>query len=137
MRDRRDGSIRGSVGERSKCGNLREGTVMVASVAGRGFPRASLRGLGASCKRIGASVLVLAALAISSRPALSDFTQQGPKLSGTGAVGAAQQGTAMALSADGNTAIVGGASDDGGKGAAWVYIRSTGVWTQQSKLVAS
>jgi hypothetical protein len=62
------------------------------------------------------------------------WTQQGSKLVGTGAVGSAQQGFSVALSADGNTAIVGGNHDNGG-GAAWVYTRSGGVWTQQgSKL---
>jgi hypothetical protein len=66
------------------------------------------------------------------------WTQQGTKLVGTGAVGAAEQGTSVALSADGNTAIVGGNNDNSGAGAAWVFIRSGGVWTQQgSKLVGT
>ena len=44
----------------------------------------------------------------------------------------------VSLSADGNTAIVGGLSDNGGAGAAWVYTRSGGVWTQQgNKLVGT
>jgi len=59
------------------------------------------------------------------------WTQQGTKLVGTGAVGAARQGTAVSLSADGNTAIVGGYFDNSGAGAAWVFTRSGGVWTQQ------
>ena len=37
-----------------------------------------------------------------------EFFQQGPKLVGTGAVGSTDQGMSVALSADGNTAIVGG-----------------------------
>ena len=41
------------------------------------------------------------------------FTQQGPKLVGTGAVGTAVQGYSVSLSADGNTAIVGGFADNG------------------------
>jgi VCBS repeat protein/FG-GAP repeat protein len=66
------------------------------------------------------------------------MAQQGAKLVGTGAVGSAEQGTAVALSGDGNTAIVGGSADDSNIGAAWVFTRSGGVWTQQgSKLVAS
>ena len=36
------------------------------------------------------------------------WTQQGPKLVGSGAVGSAAQGYSVSLSADGNTAIVGG-----------------------------
>ena len=64
--------------------------------------------------------------------------QQGSKLVGTDAVGAAEQGYAVAVSADGNTAIVGGPQDRSGAGAAWVYTRTGGVWTQQgSKLVGA
>ncbi len=66
------------------------------------------------------------------------FSQQGPKLVGTGAVGNASQGYSVSLSADGNTAIIGGNGDNGGSGAAWVWTRSGGVWTQQGpKLVGS
>src|SRR5262249_52333243 len=66
------------------------------------------------------------------------WSQQGAKLVGTGAVGAAPQGEAVALSADGNTAIVGGFADNSDVGAAWVYTRSAGVWSQQgAKLVGT
>ena len=66
------------------------------------------------------------------------WSQQGAKLIGTGAVGLAGQGTSVAISADGNTAIVGGSSDNDTFGAAWVFTRSGGVWTQQGpKLVGS
>jgi hypothetical protein len=65
-------------------------------------------------------------------------TQQGPKLVGTGAVGTSAQGYSVALSADGNTAIVGGAGDNSTFGAAWVFTRSNGAWVQQgSKLVGT
>jgi hypothetical protein len=64
------------------------------------------------------------------------WTQQGSKLVGTGAVGNAAQGVSVALSADGNTAIVGGLQDNYDTGAAWVFTRSSGVWSQQGgKLV--
>jgi hypothetical protein len=49
------------------------------------------------------------------------WTQQGTKLAGSGAVGNAQQGSALSLSGDGTTAIVGGPIDNGGAGAAWVF----------------
>ena len=66
------------------------------------------------------------------------WTQQGSKLVGTGAVGQAGQGISIALSADGNTAIVGGPYDNGSTGAAWVFTRNGGLWTQHgSKLVGS
>jgi hypothetical protein len=67
------------------------------------------------------------------------WTQQGSKLVGTGAIGNAQQGISVALSADGNTAIVGGPDDNSsagnnsGTGAFWVFTRSGGVWSQQGK----
>jgi uncharacterized protein (TIGR03437 family) len=68
----------------------------------------------------------------------AQYTQQGSKLVGTGAVGGAQQGVAVALSADGNTALVGGLRDNNNIGAAWVFTRSAGAWTQQrTKLVGS
>ncbi len=70
-------------------------------------------------------------------PARAQFTQQGPKLVGTGAPGIASQGWSVSLSGDGNTAIVGGPNDDNNAGAAWVYTRSGGVWTQQAKLVVT
>jgi hypothetical protein len=64
------------------------------------------------------------------------WTQQGGKLVGIGAVGNASQGQSVGLSADGNTAIVGAPGDNSGAGAAWIYTRSNGVWTQQGgKLV--
>src|SRR5262249_14129924 len=65
------------------------------------------------------------------------WTQQGKKLVGSGAVGKARQGMSVALSADGNTAIVGGWSDNGKTGAAWVFTRTRGVWTQQGKKLVS
>jgi hypothetical protein len=88
----------------------------------------------------GASVLLsFATLLFSSQLALAQFTQQGPKLVGTGAVGSSVfQGTSVAMSGDGNTALVGGYYDNSGTGAVWVYTRSGGVWTQQgSKLVGT
>jgi hypothetical protein len=65
------------------------------------------------------------------------WTQQGKKLVGSGAVGKARQGMSVALSADGNTAIVGGWSDNGKTGAAWVFTRTRGVWTQRGKKLVS
>jgi uncharacterized protein (TIGR03437 family) len=65
------------------------------------------------------------------------WTQQGSKLVGTGAIGDAKQGSSVSLSADGNTAVIGGPSDGNGVGGAvWVFTRSNGAWSQQgSKLV--
>jgi hypothetical protein len=85
--------------------------------------------------RHASAVLVMMVLA---HAAAAQYTQQGSKLVGTGAVNPADQGGAVAISADGNTAIVGAYSDSSNAGAAWVYTRSGGVWSQQgSKLVGA
>ena len=69
------------------------------------------------------------------------WTQQGNKLVGATSEyggGLWSQGASVAVSADGNTAIIGGPSDNKTTGAAWVFTRSDGVWTQQgNKLVGS
>jgi hypothetical protein len=84
-----------------------------------------------------AAAVCFSALLVIPELALAQFTQQGPKLVGTRAV-TASQGYSVALSADGNTAMVGGAFDNSNSGAAWVFTRSNGVWTQQGdKLVGT
>jgi hypothetical protein len=68
------------------------------------------------------------------------WSQQGSKLVGTGAVGSDNpaQGLSVSLSADGNTAIIGGPADNNTIGATWVFTRSGGVWSQQGpKLVGT
>ncbi len=70
-------------------------------------------------------------------PVRVDPTMQQAKLVGTAASGAAGQGWSVALSADGNTALIGGPSDSGLAGAAWVFTRSGTTWTQQAKLVGT
>lgn len=67
------------------------------------------------------------------------WTQQGSKFTGTGGTAAFLSfGAAIALSNDGNTALVGGHSDGNGPGSAWVFTRSGSTWTQQgSKLTAN
>jgi hypothetical protein len=65
------------------------------------------------------------------------WSQQGSELVGTGAVGAAQQGWSVAISGDGNTALVGGPGDNSGLGAFWVFTRSGGVWSQQGTKLAA
>jgi len=68
----------------------------------------------------------------------SSWTQQGEPLSGGGEVGGAFFGHNVALSADGNTALVGGYNDNEHRGAAWVFTRSGTTWTQQgTKLTGS
>jgi FG-GAP-like repeat len=64
------------------------------------------------------------------------WPQQGPKLVGTGGIGMQGQGTAVAISSDGNIALVGGRDDDNKAGATWVFTRNSGTWNQRgAKLV--
>jgi hypothetical protein len=49
------------------------------------------------------------------------WTQPGSKLVGSGAVGAANQGNSVSISADGFTGIIGGYGDNGNIGATWVF----------------
>ena len=69
--------------------------------------------------------------------ARAQYSQQGNKLVASDAIGLAAQGGAVAISANGNTAIFGGSSDNNGVGAAWVYTRTSGAWSEQAKLTPS
>jgi hypothetical protein len=69
------------------------------------------------------------------------WRQQGGKLVGTGAkpgiFGGTQFGSSVALSADGDIALVGGQGAEDMRGAAWLFVRKAGVWREQQKLVAA
>ncbi|TAG09286.1 MAG: hypothetical protein EAZ41_09725, partial [Sphingobacteriia bacterium] len=65
------------------------------------------------------------------------WSQQGNKLTATGNTGNASLGISVAINADGNTAVVGGYSDDGNKGAVWIFTRTASVWSQQAKLAGN
>jgi hypothetical protein len=67
------------------------------------------------------------------------WTQQGLKITATDTIGpTVSQGDSVALSADGFTLASGGNGDNSGVGATWIYVSSTtGVWTEQAKLVGS
>jgi hypothetical protein len=74
---------------------------------------------------------------IRYRPTIQPLVQQGPKLTASDETGPAGFG-AVALSADGKTALIGGGSDDDGKGAVWNFTRSRSTWSQLgSKLTPS
>jgi hypothetical protein len=87
---------------------------------------------------------------VTSLEGTTRFYQQGNPLVGSGYVigyqgDAPLEGSSVALSSDGNTAIIGGPGDDnteprpsaGANGAAWVFTRSGSTWTQQAKLVGT
>ncbi|HXB65432.1 MAG TPA: hypothetical protein VNV42_11215 [Solirubrobacteraceae bacterium] len=64
----------------------------------------------------------------------STFVQQGPKLLATsGESASGELGWNVALSADGDTALIGGLRDNGYAGAAWLFTRSGGNWTQRGE----
>ena len=65
---------------------------------------------------------------------IDPLIQQGSTLSGTGEVGAGAFGVDVALSGDGNIALIGGKWDHSNQGAAWVFTRSAGTWTERTKL---
>ncbi len=68
----------------------------------------------------------------------AQFVQQGPKLVGTGGDASSFQGGAIAISADGNTGVVGGIYDNNQQGAIWVFTRNASIWSQQgTKLVGT
>jgi len=71
---------------------------------------------------------------IFTRASSGIWTQQGSKLTAANTPGF-YFGTSVGISGDGNTAVVG--SDSGGVGAAWVFARTNGVWSQQAKLVGT
>ncbi|MEA2209999.1 MAG: hypothetical protein QOF54_2476 [Solirubrobacteraceae bacterium] len=61
------------------------------------------------------------------------WAQLGPKLTAEGEVGAGQFGWSVALSADGQTALIGAPHDDAAIGAAWTLIRAGAGWTQEAE----
>jgi FG-GAP repeat len=66
---------------------------------------------------------------------IDPFLQQGGKLTAGGELGEGRFGFSVALSKDGNTALIGGLGDNAGVGAAWIFTRSgENAWTQQAKL---
>ncbi len=85
-------------------------------------------------------LLALALLALGFSDGLASepttLAQQGIKLTGSEEVGQARFGRAAALSADGDTALIGAPRDIGETGAAWVFTRSGSTWTPQVKLTA-
>lgn len=81
---------------------------------------------------------ILGALSLAGT-ASAAFPAPPALLSPSNAIGAARFGTSVALSANGDTAVIGAPADaplgqSAAAGAAWVYTRSGGVWSQQAKL---
>ena len=62
---------------------------------------------------------------------IDPFIEQGEKLTGREEIENGDFGASVALSSDGNTALIGGLFDNDFIGAAWVFTRSGETWTQQ------
>lgn len=88
-------------------------------------------------KTLNPFLLLIFCLGLSTFLWAQPTQQQGAKLVCTGNIGGANLGQSVALSADGNTAIVGGIRDNADKGAVWIFTRSGTTWTQQQKLVGA
>lgn len=90
-----------------------------------------------------AVVGVLAIVRLAADPSAAGvrataLVQQGEPLSPDDASGVSDFGFSVALSANGETAVVGGPGDDDQVGAAWVFTRSGSTWSQQgAKLTAT
>jgi len=66
----------------------------------------------------------------------SGWSQVGSKLVGTGAIGASQQGSSVALSSDATILVVGATGDNSLRGAFWYFQNISGTWTQIEKVVS-
>ncbi|MGA2454180.1 MAG: IPT/TIG domain-containing protein [Solirubrobacteraceae bacterium] len=64
-----------------------------------------------------------------------EWSEQGPKLEGDpeGGTGNEELGYSVALSAAGNSAIIGAPNADDTRGAAWLYVRSGATWSAPVK----
>jgi hypothetical protein len=115
-----------------------------AKLVGTGFVGAPMQGYSVSISDDGNTIMVGGPEDVSAGAAwvfvrsYGVWSQQGPKLVGTDVIGLfSLQGISVSLSSDGNTAVIGGFADDNNMGAAWVFARSDGVWTQKAKLVGT
>jgi hypothetical protein len=77
------------------------------------------------------AAIALLAVATGSALAAPPFALQGGRFTGSETLSGARFGQSVALASDGNTALVGAPQDGGGAGAAWVFTRTGGAWTQQ------
>jgi hypothetical protein len=127
------GELCGTKGEAMQGGSARIRDVAGAATARRLFTRTSVVALVALA--VGSLALTGAGRSARAPVLIDSLIQQGDKLVGAGGTGTPQFGLTVALSADGNTALVGGPYDDSGVGAAWVFTRSGTTWTQQGPML--
>jgi hypothetical protein len=84
-----------------------------------------------------ASAVIAFCVPLSLGPVSADFVQRGPKVTSVdNNANGSHQGSSVALSADGKTALIGAPFYSTG-GAALVFVRSGTIWTQQAALVGN
>lgn len=138
------GSDLGAVWVYSKSGTLwpAQGTKLVASdlvnLSPSGLPWGSSLGWSVDINADGTTVVAGAknddrnkgAAVVFVKGANGTWSQQGPKLVGSGAVGPSSQGVGVSISADGNSLVSGGNNDNGSVGALWTFVRNGNAWAQ-------
>jgi IPT/TIG domain/FG-GAP repeat len=67
----------------------------------------------------------------------STWKQRGKKLTGKGEAGRGRFGTTLALSGDGDLALIGAGRDNDTAGAAWFFAKSGSTWKQQGSKLTS
>ena len=82
----------------------------------------------------GGRLLVRVSAQHAAYPLRIDPLFQQAQLEGKDEVGGGHFGRSVALSADGNTALVGGPLDEEDLGAAWIFTRTGSSWSQQAEL---
>ncbi len=97
---------------------------------------ASGRDLGAWLEQRGAAILLRVDDREATYPVVIDPLIQQQKLTASDASAGAFFGASAALSADGATALIGADGNNKGQGAAYVFVKSGGTWSQQQKLTA-
>lgn len=67
---------------------------------------------------------------------IEPFIQESTVAAGAYESGAGEFGYSVAMAADGTSALVGGPENDGGVGAAWVWVLKNGTWIDQHTMYA-
>jgi FG-GAP repeat len=83
-----------------------------------------------------AVIFAALSLALAASASAATFAQQAT-LTASDEIGKSLLGSAVALAHDGDIALVGGPQDNNGIGAAWVFTRKHGKWSEQAKLTGA
>ena len=95
------------------------------------------RGLALAAGIAMSLLLMTASGALAASPVRSDPFAQQATLTASDEIGKSLLGSAVALSSDGNMALIGGPDDNEGSGAVWVFTRKGSTWTERAKLTGA